>query len=414
MRGAWLRLRLLLLRVRLPATPAATTETEQLTSPPRYDVSMGARLTGRYTDRWFALRLEFLGTGCVLAAVLLALQGSAGGMVGASLAGLLVTNARSASGLLQWTVRSTAELEMAFSAYERVLGVAEAAPREEAEAPVGPDDAPAPSEWPTQGAIAINDVTLRYTPSAPAALRRVRASIPAGQHVGIVGRSGSGKSSLVAAVLRLADLSAGSITIDGVDVSKVAPRVLRSRVSVIPQMPCLFAGTLRTNLDPLGGADDSVATAAMDMVSPGFVAALPLGLDTPVDAEGASLSAGQRQLVCLARALLRNDRVLILDEALSSVDRQAEAAIKRAIQTQFKGATVLHIAHRLSAISDVDRVLVFDAGQLVEDGTPAGLLAAGGRYRRLYDAEMEGGGAPAPVDVAEAKQRRPAAPLPSI
>ena len=157
-------------------------------------------------------------------------------------------------------------------------------------------------------------------------------------------------------------------------------------------MPCLFAGTLRSNLDPLGGADDAAAAAAMEMVAPGFVRAMPRGLDTPIDAEGASLSAGQRQLVCLARALLRRDRVLILDEALSSVDEQAEAAIRRALQTAFRGATVLHIAHRLSAISDVDRILVLEDGAIVEDGAPLELLnRRGGRYRTLFDAETETG-----------------------
>ena len=228
----------------------------------------------------------------------------------------------------------------------------------------------------------------------------MRLLIPAGQSVGIVGRSGSGKSSLIAAILRLAELDAGGIAIDGIDVRAVAPRTLRSRVSVIPQMPCSSRARSARTSSARSTASTTRAAAAMDAVSP---ASSPARSASAAGRRGgSSLSAGRRQLVCLARALLRRDKVrtrssagfrhfdlclrilmltspkvLVLDEALASVDARAEA-IKRALATWFADATVLHVAHRLSAISDVERVLVFEDGALVEDGTPAALLRAGG------------------------------------
>ncbi|KAJ3417589.1 Canalicular multispecific organic anion transporter 2 [Chytridiales sp. JEL 0842] len=232
-----------------------------------------------------------------------------------------------------------------------------------------------PPEWPTQGHIIFDKVCMRYRPHLPLVLKELNLTIPAGYKVGIVGRTGAGKSSLIASLLRLSENASGTTTLDGMDISTVPIRLLRSRVAVIPQDPVLFSGTLRANLDPFGSYEDQELWEVLEASNlKEAVSAYGAGLDMTVAENGENFSVGQRQLVCLARAMLKKSRVVILDEATASVDLQTDEFIQNAIRRLFVGSTVVTIAHRLITVADYDLVCVMGAGKVVEVGEPWDLL----------------------------------------
>jgi len=244
--------------------------------------------------------------------------------------------------------------------------------------------------WPTAGAIAFNGVSARYRDGLPLVLRDVSFRVAGGARVGCVGRTGSGKTTTTLALFRLMDLAAGSITIDGVDIARVNVYHLRSRLAVIPQDPTLYSGTLRSNLDVFNEYTDAVLADAVAKAGlTDWVAGHPAGLGREVTEGGGNLSVGERQLVALARALLRRARVVVLDEATASVDTATDAAIQRTIRSHLGGATLFIVAHRLHTIMDCDRVLVLDAGRVVEYDAPAALL---GLAPRLEGTSTGGGG----------------------
>ncbi|KAJ3277412.1 Multidrug resistance-associated protein 4, partial [Borealophlyctis nickersoniae] len=200
--------------------------------------------------------------------------------------------------------------------------------------------------------------------------------VEGGEKVGVVGRTGAGKSSIISALLRLVEPTSGTILIDGVDVCKIGLHDLRSRIAIIPQDPVLFSGTVRSNLDPFGQYTDQDLWDVLDRSNlKSAVAASPGGLDSTVAENGENWSTGQRQLLCLARAMLRRAKVIILDEATASVDLATDEFIQTAIRRDFASATILTIAHRLNTIADYDRVLVLDHGKVKEYDSPAALLA---------------------------------------
>ncbi|KAI8868256.1 P-loop containing nucleoside triphosphate hydrolase protein [Ramicandelaber brevisporus] len=232
------------------------------------------------------------------------------------------------------------------------------------------------SQWRLSGgAIEFRNVVFRYRPELDPVLHGM---------VGVVGRTGASKSTLVQVLTRLyhigaqdrhegSDGSGSGVFIDGVDTATVGLRELRASIAVIPQDPVLFHGTVRSNLDPLGRFDDADLHQALGAA--GLAGHSDVGLDAPVSEGGANLSAGQSQLLCLARAMLVQARIVVLDEATASVDAAADELIQRVIATKFRGCTVITIAHRLNTIMDYDRVLVMDAGRVVETGPPHALLA---------------------------------------
>ncbi|GFR59420.1 canalicular multispecific organic anion transporter 1 [Elysia marginata] len=194
--------------------------------------------------------------------------------------------------------------------------------------------------------------------------------------VGIVGRTGAGKSSLALALFRLIEASSGSISVDGINLGEIGLHDVRSRLTILPQDPVLFFGSLRMNLDPLSVYSDGQLWAALTRAHlRDFVVSLPEGLDYPVGEEGQSLSVGQRQLVCLARALLKKTKILILDEATAAVDMETDTLIQNTIRTEFEKCTIITIAHRLNTIMDYDRIMVLDAGLIKEFDSPPNLLA---------------------------------------
>lgn len=230
------------------------------------------------------------------------------------------------------------------------------------------------SDWPKQGSIRFANVSLRYRENGDAMLKNVSFEVKANEKVGVIGRTGAGKSSIIQALFRLA-YNEGHIDIDGVDISTVRLDELRRKISIIPQDPVLFSGTIRDNLDPFGENGDAELWNVLEEVELGEVVRNESeGLLSHVHDDGSNFSMGQRQLICLARAILRKNKILIMDEATANVDAKTDQCIQSTIREKFANCTVLTIAHRLHTVMDADRVLVMDAGNVVEFDHPHLLL----------------------------------------
>jgi len=234
---------------------------------------------------------------------------------------------------------------------------------------------------------------MRYNPSAPLVLRNVTLGVPAGTTLGIVGRTGSGKSSLLLTLFRLVEIEGGgSIEIDGVDIRSLDLKSLRQSLAIIPQDPTLFQGDIRYNLDATGGSSEAEMWEALEAASPTLANQFRRGegLLTAVNEGGNNLSSGQRQLICLARALLRKSKILVLDEATSSVDSETDRQVQETIRREFvnKGVTVMTVAHRLDTVLGYDKIAVLGGGSVVEYGTPSDLLEnPNGELRKLVEAD---------------------------
>jgi len=230
--------------------------------------------------------------------------------------------------------------------------------------------------WPQEGSIDFKNYQMRYRPGLELVLKGISFSVKPSEKIGIVGRTGAGKSSLTSSLFRLVEPAGGAIIIDGQDVSQIGLHDLREKLSIIPQDPVLFSGPLRINLDPFNIHEDEPLWRSLEHANlHKFVRNQPLGLQHNIEEGGANLSVGQRQLMCLARALLRKSRVLVLDEATAAVDLDTDDLIQETIRREFKHCTVLTIAHRLKTILDYDRVLVLDKGMIAEFESPSSLLA---------------------------------------
>jgi ATP-binding cassette subfamily B multidrug efflux pump len=250
---------------------------------------------------------------------------------------------------------------------------------------------PAASSGPVfgRGRLVFEDVSFSYSPDKPLISGLSLVAEP-GQTVAIVGPTGAGKTTLVNLMMRFYELDAGRITLDGVDVTSVPRRELRSRLGMVLQDTWLFGGTIRDNIayGRPGATEDEILEAAQATYVDRFVRSLPDGYDTVLEDEGSNVSAGEKQLLTIARAFLARPSVLILDEATSSVDTRTEVLVQKAMSALRSDRTSFVIAHRLSTIRDADLILVMEAGQIVEQGTHASLLAAGGAYARLYEAQF--------------------------
>ncbi|XP_073071627.1 ATP-binding cassette sub-family C member 6 isoform X4 [Manis javanica] len=329
-------------------------------------------------DRWLAANLELLGNGLVFVAAMCAVLSKA--HLSSGLVGFSVSAALQVTQTLQWAVRSWTDLESSIVSVERMKDYA----RTPKEAPWRLPTCAALPPWPHRGQIEFRDFGLRYRPELPLAVRGVSFRIHAGEKVGIAGRTGAGKSSLAGGLLRLREAAEGGVWIDGVPIADVGLHMLRSRITIIPQDPILFPGSLRMNLDMLHEHTDEAIWAALETVQlRALVASLPGQLHYEYASQGDELSVGQKQLLCLARALLRKTQILILDEATAAVDPGTELQMQAALRSWFAQCTVLLIAHRLRSVMDCARVLVMDKGQVAESGSPAQLLAQKGLFYRL-------------------------------
>nr|CAD7400804.1 unnamed protein product [Timema cristinae] len=295
----------------------------------------------------------------------LVLQEMYGGSVG-----LAITQAMALAGVVQFGIRQTAEVANNMMSVERV---AEYKYLQEEPNLESNKDAKPPKDWPFEGEIEFQNVYLKYVETEPPVLKDLNLVINPGEKVGIVGRTGAGKSSLISALFRLFKVE-GTLKIDGVDTSLIGLEDLRSRISIIPQDPFLFSGTLRRNLDPFSEFDDDALWRALEEVELKETYKEGQGLSMGVTDGGGNVSVGQRQLICLARAILRNNKILLLDEATANVDPQTDELIQKTIRTKFAKCTVLTVAHRLHTIMDSNKVLVMDSGRMIEFDHPHRLL----------------------------------------
>ncbi|KAF6216023.1 hypothetical protein GE061_000360 [Apolygus lucorum] len=299
------------------------------------------------------------------------------GMSGADV-GLAITQTMTVTGMLQWGMRMSSEVVNIMTSVERILIFLRLVPEEsDAESKNSP-----PPNWPSEGKISFEDLSLSFSKSDPPVLKHVSLEIKSGEKVGIVGRTGAGKSSLTSALFRLAPIE-GRVVIDGVDTASIPLASLRSSLAIIPQNPILFSGDVRKNLDPFGNYPDYELWKALGDIDTNELLKDGRGLDSRISDGGSNLSVGQRQLVCLARAVVKNRKIIILDEATASVDPETDALIQATIRKKFSNCTVLTIAHRLNTIMDCDRILVMDAGHAVELASPYELLQMKGYFYSL-------------------------------
>ncbi|KAG2237662.1 P-loop containing nucleoside triphosphate hydrolase protein [Thamnidium elegans] len=305
----------------------------------------------------------------------------------ASLAGFCLSFVLLFTDQMFWGIRRYTSLEMSFNAVERVVEFMEM----DQEAPAITQLRP-PEKWPTSGSIEVKDLEIKYSADLDPVLKGLTFSVKPREKIGVVGRTGSGKSTLALSFFRFVEASRGSIVIDGIDIKELGTEDLRSNLTIIPQDPTLFSGTLRTNMDPFDQFKDEDIFTALRRVhllpnqesSDTIASDVTLdeevnsnvfeSLDTAVTEGGKNFSQGQRQLLCLARALLKSSRIVLMDEATASVDFETDKAIQKTISTEFADSTILCIAHRLHTVIEYDRILVLDQGQIIEFDSPLTLI----------------------------------------
>ncbi|XP_041812547.1 multidrug resistance-associated protein 1 isoform X2 [Chelmon rostratus] len=347
-------------------------------SDQRVDHNQKAYYPSIVANRWLAVRLEFVGNVIVSFAALFAVI--ARERLSPGIMGLSISYALQLTASLTWLVRMSSDVETNIVAVEKVKEYSDT--EKEAEWKLEPSSLP--PGWPTDGCIDIRGFSLRYRHDLDPAIRNITININGGEKVGIVGRTGAGKSSLTLGLFRIIEAAEGHIFIDGVDIAQLGLHELRSRITIIPQDPVLFSGSLRMNLDPFDSYSDEEVWRALEYSHlKSFVSVLPNKLSHECSEGGENLSVGQRQLLCLARALLRKTKILVLDEATAAVDMETDNLIQSTIRSQFEGCTVLTIAHRLNTIMDYTRVLVLDKGEMTEFDSPSNLIAQRGAFYEM-------------------------------
>ncbi|XP_065206736.1 multidrug resistance-associated protein 1-like [Planococcus citri] len=319
--------------------------------------------------KWVSLRLDNIGNAVIFSAALFAVWER--GSINSGLIGLSVSYALQITGALNWVIRTLTDIETNIVSVERIEEF-----NESPEEPISSEKyRSVPNSWPNEGKIVFDNFKVRYREGLDLVLRGINLNIEGGEKIGIVGRTGAGKSSLTSCLFRTIEAAEGKIFVDDIDIASVDLHTLRSRITIIPQDPVLFSGTLRMNLDPFYEYSDQKLWRALDLAHlKTFVATLPRGLYHIISENGGNVSIGQRQLICLARALLRKTKILILDEATAAIDLETDEILQKTIRSEFKNCTVLTIAHKLNTIMDSDRILLLDNGLVKEFDTPQILL----------------------------------------
>ncbi|KAF8541671.1 P-loop containing nucleoside triphosphate hydrolase protein [Trichophaea hybrida] len=346
-------------------------------------------------NRWVGVRMSILGAvfTTLVGVVVISVRG-----IDAALAGFALSFSLNYTGNVIWTLRRYANTELDMNSTERIVEYA-GLPIED-QGGIHP-----PAAWPTEGRIEVDDLYVTYAPDLPPVLKGITFEVKPRERVGIVGRTGAGKSSLTLALFQFIRATSGTIFIDGIDISKMNLCQLRRRMAIIPQDPVLFSGTIRSNLDSFNEFTDSELHEALQRVhlvsnvessSDSESSSLAsdnanafTNLDTKVSEGGLNLSQGQRQLLCLARSIVSRPKILILDEATSAVDMETDSLIQKSIREEFKECTTLVIAHRLQTVIDYDRILVLGDGKVLEYDSPAKLIQAKGAFYEMVQQSGE-------------------------
>lgn len=317
---------------------------------------------------WLSVRLDFIASLLVFFTALLCVLERTS--VKPAVTGLAISNSLQALLFFGWTIRGLADTVAMLTSVARVTGLFNVDQEAAHRLPQKP-----PQNWPAQGQIEFKNVSMRYFPWLPLAVNNVSFTINAGEKIGVVGRTGSGKSSLIMALFRMVESENGTIVIDGENISSFGLADLRERLAIIPQEPTMFKGTIRSNLDPFNQHEEATLWEALDVAHlKEQVAEMPMKLDTEVAESGRNFSVGTRQLICLSRAYLRKSAILVLDEATSNLDQATDALVQATLRKAFADRTIITIAHRIHSIIDSDRILAMAAGKLMEFASPVQLL----------------------------------------
>ncbi|TMW67963.1 hypothetical protein Poli38472_007635 [Pythium oligandrum] len=337
-------------------------------------------------SQWFSLRIQLLGSLLVLVVTssLVLLHNE----LSPAVIGIAFSYALKVSQNLESIVQSLTRIETIMVSPERLQEYIEIP--QEASHRIPSMDPPKTAHWPNEGSIEFDQVSFRYKEGDRLVLQNMSLKIEGGEKIGIVGRTGAGKSSLTMALFRINELASGSVSIDGVNVSTIGLKTLREKLSIIPQNPVLFKGTLRSYLDPFGEFSDDELWSCIRKVGLGDrISNEEKKLECPVEENGENFSVGERQMLCMARALSRHSRIVIFDEATAAIDHETDQKLQRVIREAFEQSTVLTIAHRLDTILDADRILVLEGGRVVEFASPAELVKKGSGH--FFELMQEGG-----------------------
>ncbi|KAM9996282.1 hypothetical protein ACTFIY_002464 [Dictyostelium cf. discoideum] len=362
------------------------------------NINLGCIFYSFAVHRWISMRLEVIG--CIM--VFFTSLAAALFISNNGLAALSVTTALSLNGYLSWGIRRIVELEVKMNSFQRIQSYIEIP--KEGNKLISTDANQVDSDglktisngdlvnWPNKGIIEFKNVEIKYRPNSEPNLKDLSFKVQPSEKIGIVGRTGAGKTTIASSLFRMVECSKGLILIDGIDISKVQLQKLRSSIGIVPQDPFIFTGTIRSNIDPFNEFTDFEIWESIEKVKlKDAINSMPLKLETALQENGDNgFSYGQKQLLCLCRTILKNFKIILMDEATSSIDYHTAQLIKQTIQENFKGCTTLTIAHRLETIIDCNKIAVIDSGQLIEFDTPSNLMSIpNSKFNKLIKSQTD-------------------------